>query len=214
MLRFKKNQKYVVFDYETNGLNLLGQGTKPCGVKPWQLSYIIAEGNDIIETRDRYIWWDNFEMDERVAKLNHFDFYSYKENAKSPQEVHSEFNQLVYDPEVILVGHNILGFDVYMHSVIQREVGLKIDYSYLSRLIDTLCMARAIKKDLKKNEQSDLLSWQYRLLSIRERGLKTKLSDCLDDYDIPHDKQLLHNSLYDVKMNFEVFKKQIWKIEI
>ena len=47
LLRFKKDQKYIFFDYETEGLNLYSS-------KPFQLSFIISEGQKIIEKADDY----------------------------------------------------------------------------------------------------------------------------------------------------------------
>ena len=40
LLRFKKNQKYIVFDFETEGLNLRYS-------RPWQLGFIEVEGKSI-----------------------------------------------------------------------------------------------------------------------------------------------------------------------
>ena len=39
LLRFKKNKKYIVFDYETCGLNLASLDNKP-----WQLAFLICVG--------------------------------------------------------------------------------------------------------------------------------------------------------------------------
>jgi len=44
MLRFNKEQKYICFDFETCHLNLLDDSNKP-----WQLSYLIAKGSNIIK---------------------------------------------------------------------------------------------------------------------------------------------------------------------
>lgn len=46
LLRFKFNQKYVIFDTETEGLNLVTS-------KPWQLAWIEAEGKQI-EKQNRF----------------------------------------------------------------------------------------------------------------------------------------------------------------
>ena len=40
LLRFKTKQKYIVFDLETEGLNLRYS-------KPWQLGFLIAEGDGL-----------------------------------------------------------------------------------------------------------------------------------------------------------------------
>jgi hypothetical protein len=52
------------------------------------------------------------------------------------------------------------------------------------------------------------------MLHIREKGLKTNQAFMLKYYDIPHDPKRLHDSLYDVEMTFEIFKKQIFNIDL
>ena len=42
------NQKYLVFDTETEGLNLFSS-------KTWQLSWIVCQGNKTLETHDEFI---------------------------------------------------------------------------------------------------------------------------------------------------------------
>jgi hypothetical protein len=46
MLKDDKKQKYICFDFETCNLNLLSPDNKP-----WQLSYIIAQGKLYNRTR-------------------------------------------------------------------------------------------------------------------------------------------------------------------
>ena len=36
----------------------------------------------------------------------------------------------------------------------------------------------------------------------------------LKHYNIPHDPKRLHDALYDIEMNFQIFQKQIYDIEI
>ena len=52
------------------------------------------------------------------------------------------------------------------------------------------------------------------MLHIREKALKTSQAFMLKYYDIPHDPKKLHDSLYDVEMTFEIFKKQIFNIDL
>ena len=45
LLRFNKNQRYVVFDTETEGLNLVTS-------RPWQIAWLVAQGDKIISRTD------------------------------------------------------------------------------------------------------------------------------------------------------------------
>ena len=66
LLRFDKKQKYLVLDTETEGLNLIKS-------KPYQVSWIIAQGDTILEKNNRYIWWEDLNMSEDAARITRFD---------------------------------------------------------------------------------------------------------------------------------------------
>ena len=91
---------------------------------------------------------------------------------------------------------------------------IKPDYSYISRIYDTNCIAKAIKKDLQPPKDLELIYWQYKLNNFREKRMRTSIKAQLKQYKIDFDEDKLHDSLYDVRMNFEIFKKQIWQIDI
>ncbi len=78
LLRFKKKQKYLTFDYETSGL---------CGIKgintPWQLGWQTHIGNELIQNREDWIKWDHkFEMGKDAMRITHFTWEKYYEKAK------------------------------------------------------------------------------------------------------------------------------------
>jgi len=209
MLRFNKNQKYLCFDFETCHLNLLDIENKP-----WQLSYIVAKGNQIIKEVDNFIYWPNLKISKGAQEVTHFDERKYHSLASDPKDVLSAFEEYLYDPEYIIVGQNLLGFDVYIHNIFRKLINKRTDFSYINRIIDTNCIAKAIKKNLIPPKNSDFIIWQYKLNNFREKGLKTSIKAQLKDYKIDFDENMLHNSMYDVQMNFQIFQKQIWQIDI
>ena len=40
-----------------------------------------------------------------------------------------------------------------------------------------------------------------------ERGLSCNLKQCCKDFDVDFDEKKLHDALYDIRVNYEVFKK-------
>ena len=92
-------------------------------------------------------------------------------------------------------------------------MGMQSDYSFVNRIIDTKSLATAIAKQIPVEKQS-FLPWQYRLLNYKERGLKTSQATLLKKYNIDHDPNRLHDALYDIEMNFKVFRKQLFELEI
>lgn len=209
MLRFNKDQKYICFDFETCHLNLLDTSNKP-----WQLSYIIAKGNQIQKEIDNYIFWPNLKLSEGAKEVTHFDERKYHSLASDPKDILSAFEDYLYDPDYLIIGQNLLGFDVYIHNIYRKLLNKPSDFSFTKRIIDTNCIAKAIKKNHKINRDSDFIYWQYKLNDYREKGLKTSIKAQLKEYKIDFDESMLHNSLYDVQMNFRIFQKQIWQIDI
>ena len=210
LLRFNKKQKYLFFDYETCNLNLVSAN------KPWQLAFMAAEGDKILEQKDYWLKWDELEVSPEAAKITGFTQKKYKEKASCPKEALAHFERYLYDDSYIKVGHNLLGFDVYMHNIHRKLANPKSrpDFSYSKDLIDTLCVAKAIKKGIKFDKKEKLLPWQYRLNNLIERGLSCNLRQCCKDFDVPFDSSKLHDALYDIRVNYEVFKKMLWEIEI
>ena len=207
LLRFKFNQRYVIFDTETEGLNLVPS-------KPWQLAWIEAEGKQIKKKQNRFLMWDDLHVSEEAAKITGFDKKDYLSKAEDPSVVFKEFMDLISQDDVIVVGQNILGYDLYMLGVIARNLNVKINYSFAKRCFDTKAIATAIAKDSKNPDKEDFLAWQLRYLHYRERGLKTNQKFLLQHYDIDFDEKKLHDALYDIEKNFEIFQKQIWELEI
>jgi len=208
LLRFRKKQKYIYFDYETCNLNL-----NSIHNKPWQLGFIIAENSKILNKFEFYIDWENLKVSKDAAAITGFSKSKYNKLKKPAIESLKLFNKYLYDPNYLVIGHNILGFDVYIHNIHMELCGFKTDYSYLDRVYDTHCLARAIKNGIESPKESHL-SWQYKLLNFRVKGVKTNLKEMCKTYKIDFDEKKLHDALYDVEKTHEVFNKIIWNLEI
>ena len=206
LLRFNKNQRYVVFDTETEGLNLVTS-------RPWQIAWLVAQGDKIISRTDRFIHWPNLSVSKGAARITGFSQEEYEKKSRTPNQVWEEFSQDLFDENNIIIGQNLLGFDVYMVDIWRRGLFEPLDQDYISRIIDTKALATAIAKNIPYTS-GDFINWQYRLLHYRERGLKTSQAFLLKHYGIDHDPKRLHDALYDVEMNFKIFKKQLFDLEL
>ena len=209
LLRFKKNQKYLIFDYETCNLNLNHYSNKP-----WQLGFIIAKGSRVINKYDFYLSWDDLKMSKEAERITQFSKSKYDKLKQDSKKCLNEFEKYLYDEEYLIVGHNILGFDVYMHNIHRALLGLKSDYSYINRILDTNCLARGIKNDIAFSKNDSTISYQYKLHHLRTRGIKTNLKQLCKDYSLEFDDKKLHEALYDVEKTFEVLNKILWQLEI
>lgn len=182
---------------ETEGLNLHSS-------RPWQLAWIVCEGNKVIQKYDRYLDFPNLNIPDVVQKLTGFNWNHYNARKEDPKLVYNDFKKYLFNPEYKIVGQNLLGFDIYMVAVIQKFINEKIDYSYIDKIYDTRALGKAYREGLQK-PKSNLLSWQYKI--INDRSLKAKVSQnqLLKYFSIDFDERKLHEALYDVEMCFKVF---------
>ena len=209
LIRFKKDQKFLVFDYETCSLNLGSFNNKP-----WQIGFIICDKNKILERYNFLIEWDDLKVSKEAARITGFSLKKYEREKKNSAEVLGKFESFLYDSNYLICGHNALGFDVYIHNIHRKLNGLNSDFSYLDRLLDTNCLARALKLSIPKSEKHGRLEWQYKLLHNRKKGIKTNLKQMCKDYSIDFDESKLHDALYDVEKTYEVLMKLIWEVEV
>lgn len=79
-------------------------------------------------------------------------------------------------------------------------------------MLDTKALATALFKDIKPS--GDLLSWQMKLMNHREKGLKTSQGFLLKQFGIDHDPSKLHDALYDIQMNYKIFRKLIMQVDV
>lgn len=206
LLRYKKNQKYIVFDTETEGLNLRYS-------RPWQLSFIEAVGPKIVKSHDLFIDFEDLSPSEGAAKITNFSWNTYNKKKRDKLQVLNFFDKFLYDQNYLIVGHNVLGYDIYIHNVLRLACGKPSDYSYIDRVIDTNCLSKAYRSGMKTVDGSRIL-WQYKWLNFFKRGLKTNQAAMLKEFGIEFDKNRLHDGMYDVEKNFELFNKLIYNIEI
>lgn len=192
------NQKYLVFDTETEGLNLHSSRT-------WQVSWLICQGDRVLKENDRYINHNDLQINSVVAKMTGFTWEQYDQRKEPLKNVWADFKKDLFNPEYKIVGQNLLGFDVYMVAAMQRSLGETPDYSYLERIYDTRAYGKAYREELDK-PKDNLLSWQYKI--IHDRSLKARVSQTqlLKFFGIDFDETLLHNALYDNQKCYEVFK--------
>jgi hypothetical protein len=137
----------------------------------------------------------------------------WKEKAKDPKEVLEHFESYLYNPEYLIVGANLFGYDVYVINTLRRLLGLKSDFSYLDRVLDIQCIQKGIYMGLKTVPENRT-AWQYQMYHYVKKGVKTSVKHLAGLYDIPYDENRAHDAEYDNWLCIEIFKKQIFTIEI
>jgi DNA polymerase III epsilon subunit-like protein len=207
LLRYNFQQRFVVVDTETEGLNLVGS-------RPWQISWLVSTGKKIESIHDHFIDWPELKVSPDAARVTGFNMKEYIRRKESPHHVYSLLCKEMDREDTIVVGHNFLKFDCYILNILRRLIGLKPDYDYLRRTIDTNALSFAVKKGLQPPENISLLEWQLKLAHSRERGVKTNLAAMLRHFEIECDPSKLHDAKYDITKNFELLTEIIKVVDV
>jgi DNA polymerase III epsilon subunit-like protein len=212
LLRYNNQQKFICPDCETTGLNLLY-------ALPWQVGYVTFDLKNNLTKENRYIWWPDLKVSADAARITRFDYGYYKDKAEDPVKVLEELEDVLYSESYKVVSQNWLGYDSMIINSWRRALKLKPRYDYLYqpfKVYDTLAISRAIKKGIKPDTSSSnaFLSWQYKMQSIHQKGLKCSLGAIGKELGVVFDENSLHDALSDVLLNVEVFRKQVWNMEL
>lgn len=208
LLRYNYNQKYILWDFETENLRLLGKN------RPWQIGYVIAQGNEIIKEKEEYIFWSDLQISDGAAKVTRFNPFQYKEKAKFNKEILEDFESYLYNSEYINIAHNSHNFDCFVHNIWRNELKLKTDYSYLNKTIDSNALARMIKLGIKELKWPDLKRDMFKFAEYVEKGLKTSIRVLCKEFKLDYDENLAHSALYDAQRNLLIWNKLKGMIEI
>jgi DNA polymerase III epsilon subunit-like protein len=194
------NKKLLIFDYETEGLSELYS-------RPWQIGFCIYEKNEEIFNYSSYIKWPNLNVSPGAARATHFNPVVVEKEGKDPKEVLGFFWEHLYDDKYTIAGHNILGYDVQINNVARRESGLKPDYSFVRRCLDSNAIARGIKLNMLPKPGDNFVAWQYKMLEVRAKGVKTSITALCKEFNIECDESRLHEAIFDVRMNYKIFQE-------
>ncbi|MBC8395060.1 MAG: hypothetical protein H8E05_00020 [Bacteroidetes bacterium] len=208
LLRFDKEKTLVFIDCETLNLCL-----NRCHNLPWQVSMIKVEGGKRIADKDFFIKWDtNLQISEDAARITRYDQRKIDRIGVPPEEVFPTIQDWL-DNSDFIVGHNVLGFDIYLIKDLYEIHGA--DWNPLiNKIIDTNCLARGIKIGPEYRQGDDLTAWQYRMYHTRKKGVRTNLTALGKEYEINHDYDKLHDALVDLELNIKVWDKLKWQVEI
>ncbi len=208
LLRFNKDKVIVFIDCETLNLCL-----NSCHNLPWQISMLKVKGNESYDEKDFYIKWDTeLKISEEAARITRFDKRRMEREGLPPEECLPTVIDWLDNADYI-IGHNILGFDIYLIKDFYEYMGK--DYTPLmEKLIDTNCIARGPRIGLNFAPEQSFLAYQYRVMHTRKKGVRTNLTALGKEMEIEHDYDRLHDALVDLKLNLKIWNKLKWHVEI
>jgi DNA polymerase III epsilon subunit-like protein len=208
LLRYKSDQKYLVVDCESCHLNLAIDNLA------WQWGGLTATGEQITSEFEHYLKWHGIKVSEGAARVTRFSYHELEQKGEDPKKIMTKLDELLYNPDYLILMANGLRFDVYVHNQCRKTLGLCTDYSYLERIIDPVALMKAYKLDIAIPKDISLLQFQYKLHNIVKKGLKTSVKAMCKDLEVAYNEELAHGALYDSKLLFSIWNKLKWKIEI
>ena len=172
-----------------------------------------VKGDDIESSKDFYIKWDtHLKIGAEAARITRYSQQTMDKRGVKPEDVYPTIKDWLDNADYI-VGHNLLGFDIYLIKGLYEYMG--DDYSHLTeKIIDTNSIAKGIQTDKKYDKKDNFIEYQYRTVAKRVRGVKTNLTAMGKYYNIKHDYNKLHNALVDLELNLKVWNKLKWEIDL
>ena len=208
LLRFKKDTDYVLIDCETENLCLNRSQNVP-----WQVGMVRAKGDKKVDEKDFYIGWEReVNVGKEAARITRFSPTQYRKRAIPYKEAFPTIKDWLENCDYI-IGHNILGFDIYLIKDYYNMMGENYHH-LMSKIIDTNSLARGIKYGILPKKEENFLSYQYKILHTRRKGVKSSLTALGKEYGIDFDPDKLHEAVYDLELNLKVWNKIKWQIEI
>lgn len=183
--------------------------------RPWQVAWAYTDLKQVHWVKSRFIYWKDLAVSRESAIITRFDPAKYKASARPAREVLDEFLTDLNRPDVRPVFQNGLGYDVYAKAAWERGCGVKPDYAYLLRTIDTNPLLKAHIKGWTPDISSPeaFLAWQYKGSAYVERGLKTNLTDVGKARKIEHDYAHTHDAANDVVLLWKILKELVYQVE-
>jgi DNA polymerase III epsilon subunit-like protein len=208
LIRFEEDKIFVFIDCETENLCL-----NQCHNLPWQIAMIKSKGGERIDAKDYYVGWDReIKVSKEAAQITRFSPSDYEKRKIPFEEIFPTIKDWLGNADYI-VGHNILGFDIYLIKDFYNYVGE--DYSHLmDKIIDTNAIAKGIKYELPYREGEDFLEYQYKLLGERRKGIKTNLVALGKEFQMEHNYEKSHDALVDLELNLKVWNQLKYQLEL
>lgn len=198
-----KDKRIILFDTETEGLNLRTS-------RPWQIAWVEMKNGKVLNKEMHYLAWDNLNVSKEAAAVTGFDKRVYDAKKEDPKKIIDKFWNLIHQPDIILAGQNIIGFDIFILNIARKCIGYLEDYSFLYKCIDTVPLSRAYLLNFHRSENETMIEFCYKLLNFKPKGrISVKLSSMLDKFGIKYKEDKLHDALVDTEMTGELFIRLI-----
>jgi hypothetical protein len=114
-----------------------------------------------------------------------------------------------------IVGHNILGFDIYLIKCMYNKLGRPYpDILSKKMIFDTFAIAKGFFNNIPYQKDDNFMFYQYKVLNQIIKGSKNSLSKVASNFNIEYDESKLHDGLYDLELNVQIWNKLKYQVDI
>jgi DNA polymerase III epsilon subunit-like protein len=211
LLRFNKNITYALIDLETFNLCLHFFHNRP-----WQVGLLEVFGDKIVDAKDIRVNWPDaphLSIGKEAAVITRFNQSEHNKVAIAAPEAFVKFWPTLKRVDHIIM-HNGLKFDLYLLKAWAELMGE--DWRFMMpKIIDTRAIAQGIKMGIPyKPQDGTFLEYQYRMVNVIVKGIKTSLKVLGPEYGIEHDYANLHDAIVDLELNLKIWNKLKQQIDL
>ena len=195
-------KRIVCFDFETTGLDFLKD-------QPIEYAAVSIELDGTIKSIHGFVKFDG-ELSDMVKQLTNLDIQTINTQGDTYDVAMTkliEFIGIKEDIEIndtILVGHNMLNFDIHFLDLACAKLGY--DIVNPNNYWDTAGCYKASKLNLIRNTNESISEFHRRALSTYAKGLKFKLPIVCEALGIDFKED--HRASSDTMATLKVFQKQ------
>ena len=211
LIRFNKKIKLLFIDFETANLCLNYRFNLP-----WQMAMINTVGG-VVDGENQNIlinWGSDFKFSKGAEAMAHsYSKERMEREGIKPIEALKILSENLNNCDGI-VGHNILGFDIYLIKCIYNKLGRPYpDILSKKPVFDTFAIAKGYFNNIPYQKGDDFIFYQYKVLNKIIKGSKNSLSKVASNFNIQYDESKLHDGLYDLELNVQIWNKLKYQID-
>ncbi len=193
-MRYPKT--YVVFDFETTGLDHLKD-------KVTEIGALKVENGVEVDRLNILIKWPDVEISEKISELTGITNELIAAEGIDPEAAIEKFRMFIAGH--ILIGHNIYNFDLKFLDQLLHPKG-DLWRWWMDNFIDTAVHVKAKKIDHDRRFNQSYEDWAAEVMETRAFGIKFNVGLCCDELGI--DKSIgQHRAMNDVILTNEIYKK-------
>ncbi len=209
LIRFNTTDRFLLLDAETFNLNLSYRFNNA-----WQIGLLMFKGNEIIRKRDFFInWHGEYEISAGARAKTGYSEDIIEREGLEPEEGLAILDKALNATNYLMF-HNGLGFDLHIINAFYRKLGkTPFDFSKLKGILDTLPIARGLALNIHLSPDEDLLTYQYKLLNKRSKGIKLTLAALGKSLGVEYNEEDLHDAGNDLALNKGIWDKLKYQVK-